>query len=377
MVNYSHYNTILYVIQKKMRLLFVIETIRARGAERITAILTEQLAELFHDVYLICTGFVRGDEYPVSPKVHLEFIPEKEGSRARLFLFRIRYIREKIAEIRPDCIISLAGARTLFMTTVAHAGFSIPMIFSERHDPVHNPKSKAERLMRLICYRKCDRVVFQTDGARTYFSKPIAEKGIIIPNPILQDLPVACRNMDDPYIATFCKLIPQKNISLLLRAFAILSPEYPNVQLVIYGDGDLKEELEQEAKELDISEMTVFKPHSLEVHQLIRDCTMIVSSSDYEGQSNTMLEAMAMGLPCVCTDCPCGGARAVITDKENGLLVPVCDKKRLASAMEYLLTHPEEALRMGQKAAEIKKEREPRKIAAEWEKLINSVVKIH
>ena len=128
------------------------QTIRARGAERVASILTEQLSNLSHDVYLICTGFERGEEYPLSENVHLEFIPDATGSRLHLMFTRIRFIRKKISEINPDCILSLADARTSFMITMAHIGSSVPMIFSERHDPVHNPKSKTERLLRLLVY---------------------------------------------------------------------------------------------------------------------------------------------------------------------------------------------------------------------------------
>ncbi len=159
-----------------MKILFVMQTIRVHGAERVASILTGQLADMSHDVYLICTGFERGDEYPLSQNVHLDFIPDASGSRLHLMFVRIRYIREKIAEIKPDCIVSLADARTSSMITAANMGSSVPMIFSERHDPDHNPKSKAERLLRLICYRACDWVVFQTEGAKSFFLPPFPEK---------------------------------------------------------------------------------------------------------------------------------------------------------------------------------------------------------
>ncbi len=359
-----------------MKILFVMQTIRVHGAERVASILTGQLADMSHDVYLICTGFERGDEYPLSQNVHLDFIPDASGSRLHLMFVRIRYIREKIAEIKPDCIVSLADARTSSMITAANMGSSVPMIFSERHDPDHNPKSKAERLLRLICYRACDRVVFQTEGAKSFFSPAISRKGTIIPNPIKEALPAVWRGERKPVVATFSRLVPRKKISMLLHAFHKLTDEYPDLRLAIYGDGESKPALEREAEQLGILSRTEFHPHSLDVHSLVKDCAMFVSSSDYEGQSNSMLEAMAMGLPCVCTDCPCGGARAVITNGKNGLLVPVGDEEKLAEAMCYMLDHPEEARRMGNSAAEIREERTPLIIAREWEKLLLETVSL-
>ena len=97
---------------------------------------------------------------------------------------------------------------------------------------------------------------------------------------------------------------------------------------------------------------------------------MYVSSSDYEGQSNSMLEAMAIGLPCICTDCPSGGARAVINPGINGLLVPVGNTDKLADAMRDMLLYPEEACSMGINASKIRDKRSPELIAQEWNHLI-------
>lgn len=357
-----------------MRILFVMQTMRARGAERVASVLVEQFAKMPHEIFLICTGFERGDEFPIPDNIHFELIPEAEGIRLRLMFVRIRYIRRKIKEIRPDCIVSLAYARTLFMITAANAFSCVPMIFSERHDPIHNPKSKFDRLLRLISYRACDSVVFQTVGARDFFPEAIRRKGTIIVNPIMEGLPDSRNNARKPYIATFCKLDPQKNLSLLLRSFKKVSDIRPELRLVIYGDGILKNRLVQEAEELNILAKTAFHPHSLNVHEQISDCSLFVSSSDYEGQSNSMLEAMAMGLPCVCTDCPSGGASAVIENGVNGLLVPVGDEDKLAEAIRYMLDHPEEAHRMGNNAFRIRSERKPETIAREWEQLLIRIV---
>lgn len=357
-----------------MKLMIIMQTARMRGAERVASVISNELVERGHDVYMTLTGFLRGSEFPLSDKIHVEYVPEAEGNRLSLFALRIRFIKKKIKEINPDCIVSLADARTIFMITVAHIGSSVPMIFSERHDPVHNPKTKAERILRMISYSACNRVVFQTEGARKFFPKKIYDKGIIISNPIMDGLPQVFTGERKPYIATFCKLDPQKNLPLLLRSFRRIAGKYPGLRLVIYGDGNLKQSLEDEARQLDIHSRTDFFPHSLDVHSLINDCSMFVSSSDYEGQSNSMLEAMAMGLPCVCTDCPCGGARAVIESGVNGILVPVGDEEKLAEAMCYMLDHPEEAQRMGNNASAIREERKPHIIAEKWEQLIKETI---
>lgn len=80
-----------------------------------------------------------------------------------------------------------------------------------------------------------------------------------------------------------------------------------------------------------------------DVHEKIADATMFVMSSDYEGLSNALLEAMAMGLPCISTDSPPGGARMVIRNGQNGLLVPVGNKEKLMEAMDSIAANAEMA----------------------------------
>lgn len=84
-----------------------------------------------------------------------------------------------------------------------------------------------------------------------------------------------------------------------------------------------------------------------------------------------MLEAMAMGLPCVCTDCPAGGARAVIKDGENGILTPVGDSHALYLAMKNVAKNPHLAQKLSENAVKIREEQSAKKITEEWMELIN------
>jgi glycosyltransferase involved in cell wall biosynthesis len=95
---------------------------------------------------------------------------------------------------------------------------------------------------------------------------------------------------------------------------------------------------------------------------------MFVSSSLFEGMSNSMLEAMSIGLPVVCTDCYGGGASAVIRDGENGLLVPVENAAALAEAMMRIARDPSLANRLSENAVRIKDTLAKEKICRLWHK---------
>lgn len=90
---------------------------------------------------------------------------------------------------------------------------------------------------------------------------------------------------------------------------------------------------------------------------------MFVLSSDYEGISNSMIEALAMGIPVISTDCPAGGSRMYIKNNENGILVPVGDKKALAEAMMKLAGNPEFAKQLSVNALKVKEQYALEKIA--------------
>ena len=70
----------------------------------------------------------------------------------------------------------------------------------------------------------------------------------------------------------------------------------------------------------------------------MNNAMVYVSSSDFEGMSNTMLEAMAMGVPTIATDCPIGGAKTVIKNGENGILTPVGNEKKIALNHSFIFT---------------------------------------
>ena len=97
---------------------------------------------------------------------------------------------------------------------------------------------------------------------------------------------------------------------------------------------------------------------------------IFVSSSDYEGISNSMLEALGMGVPTICTDCPIGGAREMISDGENGILVPVGDDNTLYLAMKKIIENPDFANKISNNAVRIRDQYPVRKIAEEWLKYI-------
>ena len=137
-------------------------------------------------------------------------------------------------------------------------------------------------------------------------------------------------------IVTTGRLTAQKNHKMLIHAFAMIADRIPD-NLVIYGEGELRGELEALVAELHLKDR-IFLPGSItDVANTIRSAKLFVLSSDYEGMPNSLMEAMALGLPCLSTDCPCGGPRMILEKDAALCLSPVNDCKCFSDKMLYLL----------------------------------------
>ena len=100
------------------------------------------------------------------------------------------------------------------------------------------------------------------------------------------------------------------------------------------------------------------------------ESAIYVSSSDYEGISNSMLEALAIGIPAVCTDCPVGGARRYIRDGENGYLIPVGDADVMADRMLALMEDKKLGESFSKESVKIREELTDDRIFGMWKALL-------
>lgn len=121
---------------------------------------------------------------------------------------------------------------------------------------------------------------------------------------------------------------------MAIKAFAKFYKNHPEYEYHIFGNGELKEELEQQIQDSDLNGVVKIFPFKKNILQEAKNYRMFILSSDYEGLSNSMIEAVSMGMPSICTDCPIGGAKMVIHNGINGFLVPVGDCDGMAKAMD-------------------------------------------
>ena len=205
-----------------------------------------------------------------------------------------------------------------------------------------------------------------------FYKDCLERNAVVIHNPIKNGLPQPYTGKRRPVVVNFCRISRQKNLQLLIAAFRRLHEEFPDYSLEIYGNAvepleeAQRDELLREVMDKGEDGVIHILPPAADVHQRVRDCAMFVSSSDFEGLSNSMIEAMAIGLPCVCTDCLGGGAREMISHGENGLLVPMQNEEALYFAMRRFVMEPELAEKCGRNAAKITDEMNGETIGRKW-----------
>jgi GalNAc-alpha-(1->4)-GalNAc-alpha-(1->3)-diNAcBac-PP-undecaprenol alpha-1,4-N-acetyl-D-galactosaminyltransferase len=339
------------------------------GAARVIAILAEAFRKRDYRVIVASFPF-EGYSYPLSENIEqitLKIDPTTRGIKRKIQ--RISAIRNLLKSNKGCKVISFEYFVNM-ETIIASTGCGCKVVISERNDPAQEDSKPVIKHMRNFLYQFADTLVCQTPDAKAYFPKNVRKRTEIIPNPIKSNLPDSWKGERTHDIVNFCRLEKQKNLPLLIDAFEQVHTKNQDYSLHIYGDGREKDKLASYIEEKGLQHSVFLHAAVANIHDLILKYTMFVSSSDYEGLSNSMLEAMAIGLPTICTDCPCGGARMVIKDNINGLLTPVGDADALAKAMIRVIEDKKLAGKLSRNANMIKESLSVESILERWEMII-------
>lgn len=351
------------------KVMFVCQSLGNGGAERVVSVLTDELSEADYRV-LILTMTKEKQVYNINENVEI-VAPHKNYNAGILGkLQRVKIIRDEIIKHKIDVVVAFSHYNAMF-SVIASYGLPVRITGSERNDPAQLKNRKILNSTRNILYKKLDCLVCQTDEAKAYFPNKIQEKTTIILNPISASIIDPYCGEKEKKIVTFCRLEPQKNLRMLIDAFEMLYEEYPDYELNIYGEGSERENLLNYIVSKGLVNVISIKPFCKDVHQKVMKATIFALPSNYEGLSNSMIEAMALGIPTVVTDCPCGGARMVIENNKNGIMVAVDDPKAMYEAFKKIIVSPKFAKELSNNGVKIRDKLNCKKIAKQWKKAID------
>lgn len=335
------------------------------GAERQIIMLANNLAEKGHDVSLI-TLAANKTAYKISPRINFVDLSLAERNH---FKIAGRYfdLKKTLSNIRPDLCVNF-WFQSAYLCTFMPKSICGKVVYAERSDPGDRQYARVLGFVRWLVFKKIDGFVFQSEGARDYFGESIRNRSVVIPN--AHSIPDGsfteiCEKREKKIISVG-RLHPQKNHALLIEAFALIAGKIPDYDLEIYGDGELHDELISLIQKLNVENRVRIFPACSNIFEKIHAASLFVLSSDYEGMPNSLMEAMALGVPCVSTDCKPGGARALIENDKNGWIVPCKDKIALAEKMCFVIKDCSAIHAVAKKASALRINHSSDKIYEKW-----------
>ncbi len=356
----------------KKGVIFVTISMTGGGTERVIATLANYWINKGFKVTILMIG---GDDiaYDLEPKIDVRCVSGATAGDVHARMGRIRAMRASFKEDQNADIIAMGTVASIF-ASLASVGLRNRLIVSERNDPNrlnHRPIKGYERLIRNILYSHAERIVFQTEMVKEFFPAHLVRKSAVIFNPITDSLPEPKRFIyRKKTVISAGRLTEQKNHKLLIEAFKIFHDDHDDYDLEIYGEGECRDELIRQIHDVGADDYIFLKGFSSNIHEVMNDSMIYVSSSDWEGISNSLMESMAMGMAVIATDCPLGGSAVLIENEVNGLLIAPNDVKELVIALDRFADE-EMSGRCSDQALKIKDMYSIQSIAGQWEELLN------
>lgn len=349
------------------KITFFIGSLEEGGAERVVSNLTSYLVNKGHKVALVLYHD-RKPFYTIHPEVEIISVRRETGGGG--LIKNLRWMRRFFRENSSVVVSFLASFNILALLSTV--GLKVPVLVSDRNDPRFVPGNPLIRRLRNIMYRFADGVVIQTNHNKSYFSKKVQRKSIIIYNPI--DLGErageALRTPKEDIIVSVSRLMPQKNQKMLIRAFSKIHDDYPAFRLIIFGEGAARAELTELISTLSLQDFVLLPGSEKKIFDKICPAKLFVLSSNYEGMPNALAEAMCLGLPCIST--AVSGATDMIENGINGLLTEIDAEDQLEDAMRKMLSNCEFSEQMAKKATELNTLLDKSVIAEQWREYILS-----
>ena len=363
------------------KIAFHLNSLQQGGAERVVSNLANRFAKEGYEV-VIATEWYGTDEFALDQKVRRVHVglTKEDGNRSRIskMLRRIWYLRRFMKKEKPDVVVAFTRG-VLYRALAAGIGTGIPVVISVRTDPVGHYDKKADKLRIPLLFPHAAGCVFQTEGAKAFFAPYLQENSRIILNPLnpkyvgVPEPAVRTKN-----VVQSGRLVDFKNQPMLIRAFLKVHEKHPDYTLKIYGpdskDGT-KEILESIIHENHAEDFVKLMGGSNTLEKDLADAALYAFSSDWEGLPNALMEAMALGLPVVSTDCPCGGPKTLIEDGVNGLLVPIMDEKAMTDGILRLIEDRELAERLGREARKISERANEDAVFEQWQTYLQECCK--
>lgn len=365
----------------KRKIVFHLNCLEHGGAERVVSNLSNQFAKEGYEV-IVATEWKGKEEFALIPEVRREIVglrPEDEKkSRIHKFLLRIKYLRAFLKREEPDMVIAFMQ-RANYRALTATWGTKIPVIVCCRNNPIVYYSALSDKIQIKLLFPRAAGAVFQTYQQREFFKPYLQDNSCVILNALndkYTELPKP--TVRRKAVVQSGRLVGFKNQSMLIDAFVKVHEKHPDYILQFFGgdSGDgTKEKLIHKIEEYGAQQYIFLMGDSDQLEKDLIDAAVYAFSSDWEGLPNALIEAMAMGLPIVATDCPCGGPAAIMTNEVDGILIPVGDAKAMEEGINQLIENRELAEQFGEQARKIVARVNVQSVYEQWRDFIEERIR--
>jgi GalNAc-alpha-(1->4)-GalNAc-alpha-(1->3)-diNAcBac-PP-undecaprenol alpha-1,4-N-acetyl-D-galactosaminyltransferase len=363
-----------------MKITLTITQLEGGGAERVMVLLAQGLSQRGHDVTVITISSDANDFYVLPStiqRIALDLNKQSHTLMKRILngIILLSRLRQAIRTSQPDVVISFMADMNIF-TVLALMNTNYPVIGTQHCNPKFLPVRQPWESFRRFTYRRLQTLVSVSEGVDNEFNwLPKAQRTVIY-NPFLPvqafsgqlDYPRGT-NPDKKWIVAMGRLTYAKGFDLLLLAFQKIVDRHPNWQLLILGEGELRQELEALIERLDLSESVVLTGKIRDPFSLLQHSELFVLSSRTEGFPMALGEALACGLPVIATNCS-QGVRELMRDGIDGKIVPEQNVEALATAMSELMVDELQRHKFASRAPEVVERFSLDKFLDQWEKLL-------
>ena len=366
-----------------MRLVFVIYSLQAGGAERVLSIMANYWAGKSHKVILVTLeGERRPPFYEIDSRIQqvsLDVAGVSKNWFAGIInnLRRIYILRRVFHRAQADTIISFM-TETNILSLMASYRLPTTVIVTEHTDPWTGPVADAWSKLRYRLYPRASRVVVLNQRAREFFDKSPCIRTTVMPNPIVietekEPVDLTSEVPSRHLIVAMGRLSQEKCFDLLIWAYRSVAIKYSDWNLIILGEGPEREALETLRDELGLGDRLLLPGTVKHPHVLLKKSDLFVSSSVLEGFPMALCEALACGLPVIATEYH-SAIRDIVEDGQNGILVPPGDAGSLADAMIRLIENPQERKHLAENGAKLGERYSVAAVMKKWDQLLNEVV---
>ena len=295
------------------------------------------------------------------------------------FVFKQRFrnrLQNKIFSFLPEALVIPSNLAEFMGITISMVKY-VPVVLechSTHMEFLESSQKLRKRLrnhMIMSFAKRCSLLITLTEGDACYWHQ-FCRKVVTVPNP-LSYYPerIIKKSSNGRRIICVARLQTVKRIDRLIEAFALISNKYPDWYVEIYGDGPEKMSLQQMIEDRGLQGKISILPPTVDIYKKYMESDFLVLSSDSEGFSLVLIEAMSCGLPAVSVACPFGPSEIV----ENGMtgLLTKMDVQDLAEKMEWMIIHEKERLQMGEQARIAAKKYQKGTVMKEWERAYMSV----